>query len=744
MRHLALSALCREKLRRAFRPPMSLFVFQSASGVRRKGAQKYEAITDDPRFVYRFWIRRPRYLVVVLQAPGQSLDPKIYVDRGNGFDERRAILLQHAGSCIYCIRVTSPHRVKRLRVDPCSSEERFEYSAKCAWNEKELATVLAATRHDTVGSASVYEVAVDGNPEKRERLNPEKNVNEHFAAVVALAKRTAPSIDQSMTKGGPFISFVVPAYNTPAIYLDELLASFRDQPARAAELILCDDGSTAAETLAWLDVHRDDSDIRIVRDKKNRGIAAATNAGVEVARGAWIGLIDHDDALTPCAVQLIAEAIQQHPHCQFIYTDEVITDERLKPVGYHLKPAYDEVLLSGVNYINHLSCYRRGRLLAVGGLRSGYDGSQDYDLLLRYLRDLKPEEIKHLPYPAYRWRRTQGAFSAQFMDRATQSARKTLAGRYSVTTNGKTAAIIAEAITKTLHRVRFDQMRKLWPRVSIVIPSRDAFPLISRILADLTTRTDYPDFEIVVVDNGSTDPRILKLYAKYEDGSVPFRYEVEPAPFNFSRQVNRGIALAKGELVLLLNNDMEVLDRGWLREMVSCYAYPNTGIVGARLLYPNRRIQHAGVIVGLGGLAGHWFDGQRENYPGPMARLHVRQSLTAVTGACMLISRACLERVGNFDETDFSIAYNDVDFCLRAVAKGYRVVWTPFATLIHHESASRGSDETKANRERFARDKAVLRRYGTERYEDLAFSPWYSRDRAVPSLSTLDRLPTAR
>ena len=441
-------------------------------------------------------------------------------------------------------------------------------------------------------------------------------------------------------------------------------------------------------------------------------------------------------------MQLIAQTVRDHPDCQFIYTDEVITDAKLKPVNYHLKPAYDEVLLSGVNYVNHLSCYRRERLLVIGGLRPGFDGSQDYDLLLRYVRDLKADEIKHLPYPAYRWRRSAAAFSAQFLDQATRSARKALAERYRC---GGVEPMVGEAITKTLHRVRFDTLKKQWPRVSIIIPNRDSFPLISRLLADLTGRTSYSDLEIIVVDNGTTDRSVIELYAQYKEGPIPFQCDIEPLPFNFSRQVNRGIALAKGELILLLNNDIEVIESEWLREMVSCFSYPNTGIVGARLIYPSGRLQHAGVIVGLGGLAGHWFIGKRLSYPGPMGRLHVRQSVSAVTGACMLIARACLEMVGNFDESEFAIAYNDVDFCLRALSKGFRLVWTPFATLTHHESASRGSDETPANRSRFQRDKDSLqRRHNTGSYEDRAFSPWYTREQSEPIAQLLGIVPRAR
>lgn len=248
-----------------------------------------------------------------------------------------------------------------------------------------------------------------------------------------------------------------------------------------------------------------------------------------------------------------------------------------------------------------------------------------------------------------------------------------------------------------------------------------------------------------MIDNGTTDARVLDLYDQTAKTAVSFKAEIKPAPFNFSRQVNRGIALATGELILLLNNDIAIIEPNWLREMVSCFSYPDTGIVGARLLYPSRRLQHAGVIVGLGGLAGHWFMDRREEVPGPMARLHVRQSLTAVTGACMLISRHCIDQVGTFDEEGFAIAYNDIDFCLRAVSKGFRVIWTPFATLIHHESASRGSDETRANRERFKRDKNRLReRHNTGTFEDRAFSPWYRRDRSEPAEFLPDRLPKAR
>jgi O-antigen biosynthesis protein len=220
------------------------------------------------------------------------------------------------------------------------------------------------------------------------------------------------------------VAFVVPVYNTKPAYLDTLLASVRAQAAGAWELILCDDGSRAAETRAWLDRHAKDADLRILRLERNQGIAAATNAAIAAARAPWTALVDHDDALMPFALERILGALADAPDCQFLYTDEVIGDARLRPTDVFLKPAFDPVLLSGVNYINHLSLYRRERLLALGGLRQGFEGSQDHDLLLRYTAGLRRPQCLHLPYPAYLWRRDGSSYSAVFLDRATASARR--------------------------------------------------------------------------------------------------------------------------------------------------------------------------------------------------------------------------------------------------------------------------------------------------------------------------------
>ena len=542
----------------------------------------------------------------------------------------------------------------------------------------------------------------------------------------------------------PFISFVVPVFNAKPRYLNELLASFQLQlkSGAACELVLSDDGSTAPATLAWLARHGEDEGLRLLRSETNGGIAEATNRGIAMARGDWIGFLDHDDALAPFAAALITQTLAQHSDCQFLYTDEIIADERLRPVDCFLKPAFDPVLLSGVNYINHLALYRRARLLQIGGLRPGFEGSQDYDLVLRYTKGLEDKTILHLPYPAYLWRRSGTAYSIQFKQQAIGAARRALAEHYA---EKGVPVSVGEACRADLHRIRFDQPGEDWPLVSVIIPSRDRFDLISKILNCLMQDTDYPRLEIIVVDNGSTDLEVLDLYARHMRSTPGFRTVLFAEPFNFSRSVNRGLGVASGSMLLILNNDVEVLESHWLKEMVSCMRYDGAGVVGAKLLYPDRSLQHAGVIVGFGDLAGHWFVGAPADFPGPMGRLWVRQQFSAVTGACMLVSRACFEAVGHFDEDDFAIAYNDVDFCLRARAAGYKVLWTPFASLVHHESATRGSDVVPEKIDRFQYEQENLRRrHATEVFEDRAVNPWLSKDRSLPVMRKLNVLPEAR
>lgn len=718
------------------------------SGLRRLGWESWRATDPDPLFVFAPRFFRAAYVILEIGDADQTLDPRIYIDFGKGFEPDEEIELKHTRDGVYVVSLLSFGRVHKVRFDPSSYPSQFRFRAFVAYDEKSVrAFVGKRLRAAARGERAAPLCEVVARPGATElsgvgaRVAKVRGATPHFEQVIAMANdrfAAAPA----WTSDTPAFSFVTPVYDAPALYLDQLLDSFRIQRAGAYELILSDDGSASRETIDWLERHGDTPNVTILRAARNGGIAAATNRGLAAARGEWVGFIDHDDALAPFAVDALLEAVERTPHAQFVFTDEIVADAQLRPKHYSLKPAFDPALLSGVNYVNHLSLYRRERLQKLGGLRQGFEGSQDYDLLLRYTRDLATEEVVHLPYPAYLWRRDGKSYSVSFLDRATASARRALAENYSV---DGVPAVVEPALNADLHRVRLAPKNDDWPLVSIVVPSRDSFSLVTRLFDDLIRRTDYPRMEIIVVDNGTQDRRVLDLYEQTKAACPFFSVDIVEEPFNFARQTNRGLRAARGGCVLLLNNDIQVIDADWLKEMVSCLAYPSTGVVGARLLYPNGTLQHAGVIVGLGAAAGHWFCGMPGDYKGPMGRLEVRQSLAAVTGACMLVTRACLKAVGGLDEENFAIAYNDTDFCMRAGRAGFRVVWTPFATLYHHESASRGSDETDANIARFRREQDALRdKYGLRDYVDPAFNPWYSRDNAAPRLQLLRELPPGR
>ncbi|MBM3607995.1 MAG: glycosyltransferase [Alphaproteobacteria bacterium] len=721
------------------------------ANMKRKGWRQWQGVDQDPWLRITWWFGRPRFVFIEFDCSQAGLDPRIYFDRGDGYDEDSGHDLQHVHTGIYVVDLASMPDVKRLRFDPASAPCTFWLRVSTAHSVPAAVKKIAKLTRQWYArrvTPPVCQVISHGDHAGNElaryrmRLTLGQNAAAHFAHATALGLADESAHAADLAGNVPLISIVTPVYNTPPAYLDELRDSLERQKARNFEWILSDDGSARAETLQWLERHSGKDWIRIVRDARNGGIARAINSGLAHARGEWVCTVDHDDCLSPAAIHMLNHTLKQHSGAQFIYTDEISADAALKPRLYFLKPAFDDVLLSGVNYINHLSLFRRDRLMACGGLRDGFSGSQDYDLLLRYLSGLKASGIIHLPYPAYIWRRDGKSYSAKHLATATASARAALSQAY----GARHPDVIAEkAGNSDLHRLRLDACVSNWPRVSIVIPNRDSYEMISRLCEDLHKRTYYPDIELIIIDNGSTDARVLDLYRQLPQRFARCQTLVEPAPFNFSAQVNKGMMLAGGGAVLLLNNDIEIREPGWLREMVSCLSYDKTGIVGAKLLYPDNTLQHAGVIVGLSNYAGHWFERAKPGWYGPMGRLAVRQTMSAVTGACMLISRPCLDATGVFDENNFAIAYNDIDFCLRAGAKGYRTVWTPFAELIHHESVSRGSDASGENLERFRREQAaLLARHGTDRFEDRAFNPWYTRGHSHPKLAYLDALPQSR
>ncbi|WVT77572.1 glycosyltransferase (plasmid) [Sinorhizobium chiapasense] len=695
---------------------------------------------DDPHFIIKFPPMRPRYIGIRLTALGSEIQPKLYPNSGLGFREEDALTVGTGKDFLIIADVGSFGTICSLRLDPCTEPSQLSLEVEPIRSALALEHYILEQKGTTETVILQRFMGLARFWKKFPRFNFGRQ-RSALATYVENASRLSDNLPPPPSDGAaPWLSIVVPVYNAPIRYLTDLTASFERQKVDGVELILSDDGSDSSETLNWLKSQRQGNKIIVVQGKVNQGIALATNAGIRAASGEWIALLDHDDVLAPNALRVILDAINVYPAAQFLYTDELVVDDMLSPIGLMLKPAYDPVLLTGVNYINHFSVYRRQRLDEIGLLRSGFDGSQDYDLLLRYLEGLDEACVIHVPFPAYWWRRTGKTYSRKFLERATVNAR--LAIQESFSRAGQTTEVVP-ALTDTLHRVRFLSAPR--PKISIIIPNKDSPSLMSTLLRGIYDETDYDNFEVIIVDNGTKDTDTLALYSRYATRFSNFSFHIKEGDFNFSRAINDGVARATGEHFLLLNNDVAIVEATWLTEMVECLLYKNVGIVGAKLLYPNQRIQHVGVISGFGGLAGHWYLNKPANFGGPMNRLHVRSSMTCVTGAVMLISGECARHVGSWDEENFAVAYNDVDYCLRAYKAGFRIVWTPFACLVHHESVSRGYDRGGENRKRFEREKENLRRvHRTHEFIDPASNPGYSTDRSDPKIIPLDSLAAPR
>lgn len=474
----------------------------------------------------------------------------------------------------------------------------------------------------------------------------------------------------------PLISIVMPVHNTPPDVLEDTLGSLRAQLYRSWELCVADDASTSIETIAVLDRFAAlDDRIRVQRLVDNVGIARASNAALAMATGPFVALLDHDDLLLPEALFEVVALLNEHPDLDFVYSDEDKLDEHGNLSTPFFKPSWSPDLHLCVNYVTHFAVYRRTVLEAVGGFREGLDGSQDYDLSLRVSE--VTDRIGHVAKPIYTWRMVSGsaAVSHDAKPYALAAARRALSD--ALERRGFPGRV-DEGLVPGTWRPRYLQGGT--PTVSVLIPTRNGKAMLERCLDGLRDRTAYQALEVIVIDNGSDDPDTLSYLDELDARVVRYPYT-----FNYARQMNLAAAAASGELLLFLNNDMEILEPTWLDAMVEHGRRSEVGAVGARLLFPSGRPQHEGVFVGFGGgCAGN------VDFGGYFGLGLLERDCTAVTAACMLMRPGVFQQVGGFEER-LRVAFNDVDLCLRIRQRGYRIVYTPHAELVHAESASRGS-----------------------------------------------------
>jgi GT2 family glycosyltransferase len=531
----------------------------------------------------------------------------------------------------------------------------------------------------------------------------------------------------------PLISVLLPVYNTDEIWLRKCLDSVLAQLYPHWELCIADDASTMPHVHPVLEEYRvRDGRIRVIFREVNGHISAASNSALSLATGEYVALLDHDDELTPDALFQIAYLVNRRPETDMIYSDEDKIDAEGRRHSPLFKPDWSPDTFLSLMYTCHLGAYRTALVRRIGGFREGFEGSQDYDLVLR-LTELT-EGICHIPKVLYHWRSIAASSAARFQAKDYAQDAGLRAIREAMQRRGEEALVEPIAGLSGRYRVRYRLRDR--PQVSIIIPTRDLSALLETCLTSIFEKTVYDPFEVIIVDNNSREAETRDLFGRWKE-KEPSRFRVAPLPivFNFPALINEGVRNAAGDLVLLLNNDIEVVSEDWLSEMAAQAMRLRVGAVGVKLLYPDDTVQHAGVVLGVGGIAGHshkYFANDRSGY---YDRLRITANCAAVTGACLMVKKAKFLEAGGFDEA-LPVAFNDVDFCIRLLKAGYYNLCLSHLTLYHHESQTRGPEDTVEKQIRFRNEIELMKaRWGDFLENDPFYSPHLTRDREDSSIS---------
>ena len=504
---------------------------------------------------------------------------------------------------------------------------------------------------------------------------------------------------------GPKISIIVPAYKTPEAFLRQMMDSLLAQTYANWELCIANASpEDASMEYVLKEYAKKDSRILWKKLEENKGIAENTNEAFAMATGEFAGLLDHDDLLAPNALYEVAKALETELDIDVLYTDEdkVRGDEVLEHFQPHLKPDFNIDLLRSNNYICHFFVVRKSLLEKTGGFRREYDGAQDYDFIFRCTQ--AAGKIHHIPEILYHWRTHQSSTA----DNPESKLYAFEAGKRAIEENLRQNGLIGEVShTKDygFYRVKYPVQGE--PLVSIIIPNKDAKEDLEKCIRSILEKSSYTNYEILIVENNSTGEEIFSYYKELSENSRIrlLRWKRE---FNYSAINNYGAKKAKGDYLLFLNNDTEVISPDWIEEMLGFCQRPDTGIVGARLYFGNNTVQHAGTVIGIGGIAGHMFTDMPRERSGYMHKAAIIQDLSAVTAACMMVKRQVFDEVQGF-EKQLSVAFNDVDFCLRVREKQYLVVYDPYVELYHYESKSRGAEDSKEKVRRFQSEIEFMR-----------------------------------
>jgi len=692
---------------------------------------------------------------VVVESDYDKITSELYFDTGAGYSQENCLTRSYASGeaqeyilhkrfLAYPLRYDPDNRPGKLLIQNLSF---YTWSTKASYASlvrdcaRRLSDPTQANQGNALSKAAgltptssfddAYSHYLRGDCE------PVKNPYSLWAKYIeksALLKHSKASQNSGHTK----FSIVMPVYNTDPNHLRACINSVCSQNYTNWELCIVDDNSSRVETKDELLAHSNlDARIKIHFRENNGHICNATNDAIGMVTGQRICFLDHDDILASHALQSIESAIHANPQARLIYSDEDFLDLHGNRISPHFKSDWNRHLLYSHNYITHLVCCDTDLVKQAGGLRVGTEGSQDYDFLLRISNILEDNEIYHIPEILYHWRISE-----------TSTAGSSSAKPYTVAA-GQKALVDAfeqrgESVTVRTHDhnnfyvVSWDLPGNKEPKVSIIIPTRNGYALLKNCISSILDKTNYRNYEIIIIDNGSDDPAILEYFESIHgsnDSGVSIDVLRFDEPFNYSRINNYGFAHSSGELICLLNNDTEVIEPDWLRVLASHAVRKEIGCVGAKLLYSDDTIQHAGIILSLGGYAGHSHKGIDNRSSGYFLRPHITQEVSAVTGACLVLRAEVFAEVNGLEETLFAVAYNDVDLCLKVKTAGYVNLYAHNATLYHYESKTRGYEDSPEKLARFKKEQINLSKtWGHLLHQDFCYSPNLTKDREDFSL----------
>ena len=498
----------------------------------------------------------------------------------------------------------------------------------------------------------------------------------------------------------PLISVVMPVYNVEIKWLEKCIDSVIAQTYDHWELCISDDASTDPKIHKCLERYQQkDSRIKVVFREENGHISLATNSALEIAEGEFMALLDNDDELPVNALFEVVNVLNDRPELDLIYSDEDKIDADGNRFDPHFKADWSPNTLMGNNYISHLGVYRLSIVKELGGFRKGYEGSQDYDLVLRFTEKIPADHIYHIDRVLYHWRTIPGSTASSgeaksyIYDSGVKALTDALARR-------NIKGQVRPGRISGFYEINYDVLQE--DLVSVIIPTKNGYDDLKMCIDSIIEKTTYPNYEIIVADNGSTDPKMQNLFDSYKEQlKERFIVELIDIPFNYSRINNLAVEKASGKYYLFLNNDTEVIAPNWMTTMVSYAQFDSIGCVGAKLYYPDDTTQHAGVLVGIGGVAGHALNNYDRTHCGYFGRLVIDVDYLAVTAACMMVKADDFKAVDGFDET-LQVAFNDVDLCLKVYELGRNNVYAHQVELYHFESKSRGYEDTPEKQKRFA------------------------------------------